>query len=83
MEIYYKDLKELHFYLVEDRMEGEDEITPFISSLAKIKKEVTKSGFRNMFNKEEREIWLSIFERIIIQDEAPKDKVPDKGDSKG
>ena len=82
MEIFYKDVKELHFYLVDDKIEGDDEITPFISSLTKIKKEVTKSGFRNMFSKDERTVWLRIFEHIVI-DEASKDKSTDKGDSKG
>ena len=82
MEIFYKDVKELHFYLVDDKVEGDDEIIPFISSLTKIKKEVTKSGFRNMFSKDERAVWLRIFEHISI-DETPKDKSTDKGDSKG
>ena len=82
MEIFYKDVKELHFYLVHDRDEGIDEISPFMNSLVKIKKEVTKAGFRNMFSKQEREIWLKIFEMIII-DEAPKDKVSKEADSRG
>ena len=80
MEIFYKDIKELHFYLVHDRDEGVDEITPFMNSLVKIKKEVTKAGFRNMFNKDEREIWLRIFEIILI-DEASKDKIPKEANS--
>lgn len=82
MEIYYRNVKELHFHLDTDEESGEDEISPFINSLVKIKKEVKKAGFRNMFNKEEREIWLKIFERIVI-DEAPKDKVSKEADSRG
>ena len=82
MEIIHKNVEELHFYLINDRDEGKDEISPFISSLLKIKKEVNKAGFRNMFNKEEKGIWLEIFSNIVI-DEAPKDKVFKEADSRG
>lgn len=81
MDVSYKELKELHIYLVDDKTEAYDEIGPFISSLRKIKKEVVKAGFRNMFNREEREVWLKIFERIVIEDEAPKDKVSKEANS--
>ena len=74
MEVTYRNVKELHLFLTDDP-EAEDEITPFISSLNKIKKEVTKSGFRNMFSKDEKTIWLKVFERIVIDDS--KDKTPD------
>ena len=71
MEVTYRNVKELHLFLTDDP-EAEDEITPFISSLNKIKKEVTKSGFRNMFSKDEKRIWLRVFENIIIQEKEEK-----------
>ena len=74
MEVTYRNVKELHLFLTDDP-EAEDEITPFISSLNKIKKEVNKSGFRNMFSKDEKTIWLKVFERIVIDDS--KDKTPE------
>ena len=69
MEVNYRELRELNINVLHDATSGYDEITPFVSSLGKIKKEVTRSGFKNMFSKEEREVWFKVFERIEIKDE--------------
>jgi hypothetical protein len=69
MDISQRQLRELSISLVHDMDNDYDEITPFISSLGKIKKEVNKvGGFRSMFNGEEKTIWKQILERIVIQD---------------
>ena len=81
MEILQKDYRELQLILTDDRLEGINEITPFVSSLAKIRKEVYKPGFLSMFNKAEKEVWISIIEKFY-PDEAPKDKVSKETDSK-
>jgi len=80
MEIFQKDYRELQLTLTDDRLEGVNEITPFVSSLSKIKKEVYKAGFLSMFNKAEKEVWISILEKFL-PDEAPKDKIPKEANS--
>lgn len=79
MDVNYREVRELNINVLHDATSGYDEITPFISSLSKIKKEVTRSGFKNMFNREEKEVWLKVFERIEIKDaksgEGPEIKI--------
>ena len=73
MDVSYREVRELNFNLIHDASNDYDEITPFISSLGKIKKEITRAGFRSMFSKDEKEVWKRILEKIVIQE----------GDSKG
>jgi hypothetical protein len=69
MDVNYREVRELNINVIHDATNGYDELTPFISSLGKIKKEITRGGFKNMFNGDERAIWLKVFERIEIKDE--------------
>jgi len=75
MEIFQKDYRELQVIFRDDRLEGVDEITPFVSSLKKLKKEVKKIGFLSIFNKAEKEVWNNIFDKFLPSDEAPENKV--------
>ena len=68
MEISYRQLRELSIHLVHDINDDYDEISPFLSALNKIKKEVERSGFKGMFNREEKEMWKKIFEQIKIEE---------------
>jgi len=56
------------------RSDGEDDITIFINSIKKIKREIDKIGFGGIkFNKKEKAIWEGIF-KLIEEDETFKNK---------
>ena len=65
IQIQKVDRQEINLYFLQDSTQGADDITPFINSLFKIEKMVNKPGFRNEFSKEEKELWNSIFDRLI------------------
>jgi hypothetical protein len=55
---------------LQDLEEGVDDVTPLITSLEKIKKEIRKVGFSNKFNKQEKELWNNIFKEVLEEDKA-------------
>lgn len=45
-----------------------DDITPLYNSLRKIKEIINKPGYTNKFTKKEKELWNSIFEDVLSDD---------------
>lgn len=60
---------EIHLDFVQDFEEHVDDITPLYTSLKKIKKIITAPGFKNPFNKGEKEMWGRIFSEILKEEE--------------
>mgnify|MGYP003610856691 CR=1 FL=1 len=69
MEIVVQKIErqEIQLLFVQDIEEQIDDISPLITSLAKLKKIINKPGFRNDFDKEERELWNKIFNDLISE----------------
>ena len=69
MEIVVQKIErqEIQLLFVQDVEEQIDDISPLITSLAKLKKIINKPGFRNDFDKEERELWNKIFNDLISE----------------
>lgn len=56
---------EIDLLFVQDVEDNIDDITPLYTSLEKIKKIINKPGFKNEFNREEKDLWNSIFKQIL------------------
>jgi len=68
MEILIQKLNTINISFSQDMIEGVDEITPFITSLQKLKKIINKPGFANGFNKTEKEVWNVLFEELLTEE---------------
>ena len=70
MEIVVQKIErqEIQLLFVQDVKEQIDDISPLITSLAKLKKIINKPGFKNDFDKGERELWNSIFNEILSEE---------------
>ena len=70
MEIVVQKIErqEIQLLFVQDVEEQIDDISPLITSLAKLKKIINKPGFKNDFDKGERELWNSIFNEILSEE---------------
>ena len=69
MEIIAQKISTIELRFVQDIEEGIDEISPFISSLEKIKKHINAVGFSNGFTKEERALWNEIANSLLGETE--------------
>ena len=67
MEIVVQKIErqEIQLLFVQDVEEQIDDISPLITSLAKLKKIINKPGFKNEFDKGERELWNGVFNEIL------------------
>jgi len=54
--------------LIQDLDEGIDEISPFVSSLPKLKRIINELGYKNKFTKKEKLFWNEIFDSFIEED---------------
>ena len=70
MEIVVQKIErqEIQLLFVQDAEEQIDDISPLITSLTKLKKIINKPGFRNDFDKDERELWNKIFNDLISEE---------------
>ena len=70
MEIVVQKIErqEIHLVFVQDAEENIDDVSPLVTSLAKLKKIINKPGFKNEFGKGERELWNGIFNEILSEE---------------
>lgn len=70
MEIVVQKIErqEIHLVFVQDAEENIDDVSPLVTSLAKLKKIINKPGFKNDFDKGERELWNNIFNEILSEE---------------
>ena len=70
MEIVVQKIErqEIHLVFVQDAEENIDDVSPLVTSLAKLKKIINKPGFKNEFDKGERELWNSIFKQLLTEE---------------
>ena len=70
MEIVVQKIErqEIHLVFVQDAEENIDDVSSLVTSLAKLKKIINKPGFKNEFDKGERELWNSIFTEILSEE---------------
>ena len=62
------DRQEIQLLFIQDAEEQVDDISPLIASLTKLKKIINKPGFRNDFDKDEKELWNKIFNNLISEE---------------
>ena len=70
MEIVVQKIErqEIHLVFVQDAEENIDDVSPLVTSLAKLKKIINKPGFKNDFDKEEKELWNGIFKQLLTEE---------------
>ena len=71
MEILAQRISTIDIRLIQDADEGVDDITPFITSLPKLKKLINKIGYGNPFSKEERGFWITLIEQFSTEGGTP------------
>jgi len=54
--------------LIQDLDEEIDDISPFASSLPKLKRIINELGYKNKFTKKEKLFWNEIFDSFIEED---------------
>jgi len=54
--------------LIQDLDEEIDDISPFVSSLPKLKRIINELGYKNKFTKKEKLFWNEIFDSFIEED---------------
>ena len=69
MEITAQKIQSIELKFLQDEDEEIDDITPFITSLEKLKKHINSVGFSNLYNKEEKALWNSIFDALLGETE--------------
>lgn len=70
MEITTQKIQSIELRFLQDEDEGIDDITPFITSLEKLKKHINSVGFSNPYGKEEKALWNSIFDTLLGETET-------------
>jgi len=68
MEILTQRINTISINLIQDLDEGIDEISPFVSSLPKLKRIINELGYKNKFTKKEKLFWNEIFDSFIEED---------------
>lgn len=68
MEILTQRINTISINLIQDVDDGTDDITPFASSLPKLKKILNELGYKNKFTKKEKLFWNEIFDSFIEED---------------
>ena len=70
MEIVVQKIErqEIHLVFVQDAEENIDDVSPLVTSLAKLKKIINKPGFKNDFDKEEKELWNGVFKQLLTEE---------------
>lgn len=69
MEITAQKIQSIELKFLQDEDEGIDDITPFITSLEKLKKHINSVGFTNPYDKEEKALWNTIFDALLGETE--------------
>ena len=68
MEILTQRINTISINLIQDLDEGIDDISPFVSSLPKLKRIINELGYKNKFTKKEKLFWNEIFDSFIEED---------------
>ena len=68
MEILTQRINTISINLIQDLDEEIDDISPFVSSLPKLKRIINELGYKNKFTKKEKLFWNEIFDSFIEED---------------
>lgn len=68
MEILTQRINTISINLIQDLDEEIDDISPFASSLPKLKRIINELGYKNKFTKKEKLFWNEIFDSFIEED---------------
>ena len=64
MQIITQRINSVTINFIQDLSEDTDDITPLVSSLPKLKTMINEPGYKNKFNKDEKELWNNFIKEI-------------------
>lgn len=64
MQIITQRINSVTINFIQDLTEDVDDITPLVSSLPKLKTMINEPGYKNKFNKDEKELWNNFIKEI-------------------